>query len=102
MGTETIYAILSMFMSSHQFHRLVVLIYIVQSLIHPIYSMHRWPHVIPQNLTGNVTIQYQTGAATSRSAHKKHIRQVSVFVCMYVCMYVCVCVCVFAFLFVAH
>eukprot|EP00048_Salpingoeca_helianthica_P016244 m.231252 g.231252 ORF g.231252 m.231252 type:complete len:935 (-) comp18297_c0_seq1:121-2925(-) len=36
-----------------------------------------WPHVIPQNLSGNVTIQYQTGAPTSRSAHKQHIRQVS-------------------------
>ena len=40
-------------------------------------SLARWPHVIPQNLTGNVTIQYQTGAPVSRAAHKKNIRYVS-------------------------
>ena len=35
------------------------------------------PHLIPQNLTGNSTIQYQTGALVSRAAFKLNARQTS-------------------------
>ena len=36
-----------------------------------------WPHVIPQYLTGNDTVQYQTGAPISHASYKQKARLTS-------------------------
>ena len=43
----------------------------------PTSFQYGWPHLIPQNLTGNNTIQYQTGAPVSRASFKNNARTTS-------------------------